>query len=35
MRFLERPEKGKLGARKCIFLLGKKGFHALGLPTKQ
>ena len=23
MRFLEGPEKGKLGARNCIFLLGK------------
>ena len=32
MRFLEGPEKGKLGARKCIFFSGKIGFNALGLP---
>ena len=24
MRFLESPEKGKLGARKCMFLLGNR-----------
>ena len=36
MRFLEGPEKGKLGAGNCIyFFAGKIRFHALGLPTKQ
>ena len=33
MRFLEGPEKGKLGI--AYILAGKIRFHALGLPTKQ